>query len=193
MVLRVFFWFGPPNSRFTDEIFSGLISLIFTISAILDLYKIHKDGTPLLCSEDNHNATAFDELTRGDLLSIVNDEANTKELPCLTLLQLEAKVLVSVVLAGGTYMIAMQLRAYRKSEFTAAWLRNLLADFGVAIAIFAMVLVREFIFTTEVDLLNMPGKKTRRFAPFYTKNGSFCQDRLGTNTGKALKKRRVFL
>ena len=63
-------------SRFTDEIFSGLISLIFTISAILDLYQIHVDGKPELCSEDNHNASAFDELTRNNLLDIVNDEAD---------------------------------------------------------------------------------------------------------------------
>ena len=32
----------------------------------------------------------------------------------MTLLQVEAKTLVSVVLALGTYMIAMQMRAARK-------------------------------------------------------------------------------
>jgi hypothetical protein len=144
------------SSRFTDEIFSGLISLIFTISAILDLYQIHVDGKPELCSEDNHNASAFDALTRENLLDIVNDEANSFALPCTTVLQLEAKVLVSVVLAGGTYSIAMWCRAYRKSQYTAGWLRNLLADFGVALAIFCMVLIREFVFNTEVDLLKIP-------------------------------------
>ena len=37
------------------------------------------------------------------------------------------------------------------------------------------------------------GKKTPSFAPFYTKNGSFYQDRLGTNISKLLKKRCVFM
>ena len=52
----------------------------------------------------------------------------------------------------GTYMIAMALRAARKSVYTAVWLRNLLADFGVAVAIFAMVLASQYIFTSEVDM-----------------------------------------
>jgi len=32
-------------TRFTDEIFSGLISAIFTLSAILDLVKVHDNAT----------------------------------------------------------------------------------------------------------------------------------------------------
>ena len=35
------------------------------------------------------------------------------------------------------------------------------------------------------------GKETHLFAHFYTKNASFYQDRLGTNTGKTLRKGRV--
>ena len=35
------------------------------------------------------------------------------------------------------------------------------------------------------------GTETPLFAPFYTKNASFHQDRLGTNIGKPLKKRVV--
>ena len=34
------------------------------------------------------------------------------------------------------------------------------------------------------------GKETRLFAPFYTKDASFYQDRLGTNTGKTQKRAR---
>ena len=36
-------------TRFTDEIFSALISVIFILSAIIDLAKVHSDGTEQLC------------------------------------------------------------------------------------------------------------------------------------------------
>ena len=39
------FWVACVSSRFTDEIFSGLISAIFTLSAILDLVKVHDNAT----------------------------------------------------------------------------------------------------------------------------------------------------
>ena len=117
-------------SRFTDEIFAGLISLIFTITSILDLVKIHSDSSDELCSDMN---MPIANLSRANLISIVNeDDDATSLLPCMTLLQVEAKTLVSVVLAVGTYMIAMTLRSTRKSVFTAPWLRNFLADFGAA-------------------------------------------------------------
>ena len=139
-------------SRFTDEIFSGLISMIFTISAILDLVKVHSNGRDELCTGGMHA-----NLTRTELLGIVNEVEGGASTPaCVTLLQVEAKTLVSVVLALGTYMIAMSMRAARKSIYTSPLLRNFLADFGVAISIFAMVLVHEFIFTSEVDLLKVP-------------------------------------
>ena len=146
-------------SRFTDEVFAGLISLIFTISAILDLIKIHSDGSDELCSLSAGGATGTQmaNLSTADLLSVVNeDDAATALLPCLTLLQLETKTLVSVILAAGTFLIAMDLKALRGSLYAAPWLRNFLADFGVAIAIFAMVLVSQFVFTSDVDLLKMP-------------------------------------
>jgi hypothetical protein len=140
-------------TRWTDEIFAGLISLIFTISAIQDLIKVHTDGSKELCTfHDN-----VGNLTKSTLLEILNVEGHdTAKLPCITLLELEATTLVSIVLAVGTYMIAMALRAIRRSIYTRSIIRNILADFGVAISIFVMVLAHEFIFTTEVDLLKMP-------------------------------------
>eukprot|EP01046_Picozoa_sp_COSAG06_P096966 COSAG06_NODE_43072_length_375_cov_1.126812_1_plen_80_part_00 len=37
-----------------------------------------------------------------------------------------------------------------------------------------------------------PVRKTAPFAPFYAKKRSFCQDRLGTDIGKALKRSAAF-
>ena len=129
--------------RFTDEIFAGLISLIFTISAILDLVKVHTEGSEQMCSAVGQSGL-LQNMSKSDLISILDETMpDAKKLPCTTLLELEAKTLVSVVLALGTYMIAMALRAARRSQYTKPWIRNFLADFGVAISIFVMVLVHE--------------------------------------------------
>ena len=79
-------------------------------------------------------------LTCDDLEAVVNDnQTATSVLPCMTLLQVEAKTLVSVVLAIGTYSIAMAMRAAKSSGFYNASVRKAMGDFGVAFAIFCMV------------------------------------------------------
>lgn len=69
--------------------------------------QVHDDGREQLCGGDN---IAGANLTYDQLTGIVNEEEGMK-LPCMTLLQVEAKTLVSVVLALGTYLVAMTLRA----------------------------------------------------------------------------------
>ena len=66
------------------------------------------------------------------LEDIVDDSYSFGDLPCMPLLQLEAKTLVSVFLALGTYWIAMQLKSIRGSEITHRDVRKFLADFGKA-------------------------------------------------------------
>ena len=66
------------------------------------------------------------------LEDIVDDNYSFGDLPCMPLLQLEAKTLVSVFLALGTYWIAMQLKSIRGSEITHRDVRKFLADFGKA-------------------------------------------------------------
>jgi hypothetical protein len=145
-------------TRFTDEIFAGLISLIFTISAIMDLIGVHDDGTDVRCQD---NVVLAKNLSSAQLVGIIQEDSGAPSVlldECMTLLQIEAKTLVSVVLAIGTYMIAMQLRAARKSIFMSPRMRNFLADFGVAMSIFIMVLVHELVFTSDVDMLTVPDK-----------------------------------
>ena len=85
-----------------------------------------------LCDAESNST-----LTCDDLEAVVNDnQTATSVLPCMTLLQVEAKTLVSVVLAIGTYSIAMAMRAAKSSGFYNASVRKAMGDFGVAFAIF---------------------------------------------------------
>jgi mannitol/fructose-specific phosphotransferase system IIA component (Ntr-type) len=87
-------------TRFTDEIFSALISLIFIVEAIKALVGFFRNP-------EISNATA----------------------------------LLSVILALGTYYVAMVLSRFRTSRYLRAPVREFLADFGPTIAIASMTLV----------------------------------------------------
>ena len=143
-------------TRFTDEIFAALISTIFTVSAITDLVNVWLDGKQELCDSTDGSTASIKNFSRQSLEDIVNDNYNFDELPCMTMLQLEAKTLVSIFLALGTFWIAMSLKGIRASQITHRNVRKFLADFGVAIAIGTMVLIHEFVFTTPVDMLVIP-------------------------------------
>ncbi|MEM6470847.1 MAG: PTS sugar transporter subunit IIA [Planctomycetota bacterium] len=88
-------------TRFTDEIFSALMSLIF----------IYKAGEALV--EGFRNAESPGGSTE--------------------------KALLAVVLAVGTFYIAMTLARFRRSKYLFPWLREFLADFGPSIALATMV------------------------------------------------------
>ncbi len=106
-------------TRFTDEIFAALISVIFIYEALKNVFG------------------AFN----GDVNSY-------------------APALLSLVLAFGTYYIALNLQAMRRSRYLQPIAREFLADFGPTIALIAMTVVAAY-FTSRpnpVDLkqLNAP-------------------------------------
>jgi len=80
-------------TRFTDEIFSALISLIFIYEAIKSLVHIFED-----LDVKKHHDTA----------------------------------LLSLLLALGTFYIAMNLSQFRRSSYLRPRIREFLADFGPA-------------------------------------------------------------
>lgn len=90
-------------TRFTDEIFSALISIIFIYQAVMSLIE------------------AF---------SGIEDGNNGHDTALLTLL-----------LALGTYYIAMNLSQFRRSSYLRSRFREFLADFGPALALGAMTYV----------------------------------------------------
>lgn len=90
-------------TRFTDEIFSALMSLIF-------IYK------------------AIEALVAGFTAANVPGGSNEK-------------ALLAVLLALGTFYIAMTLAGFRRSKYLFPWMREFLADFGPSIALGCMVAV----------------------------------------------------
>jgi mannitol/fructose-specific phosphotransferase system IIA component (Ntr-type) len=114
-------------TRFTDEIFAALISVIFIYKAIESLVHIFEG-----LDELHHHDTA----------------------------------LLSVLLALGTFYVAITLAGLRRSRYMLPWTREFLADFGPTIAIAAMAMVAYWL--QEVNLDNLP-------AP----------DKLGTTSGRS--------
>uniref|UniRef100_A0A8C7KSI4 Anion exchange protein n=1 Tax=Oncorhynchus kisutch TaxID=8019 RepID=A0A8C7KSI4_ONCKI len=134
-------------TRFTQEIFSFLISLIFIYETFSKLGKVRfRGGAPfntgleligLACPLD-YKFIAF-------IASIplhVVGEPNT--------------ALLTLVLMSGTFFIAFYLRKFKNSSFFPGKLRRMIGDFGVPIAILIMVLVDYSIKDTYTQKLSVP-------------------------------------
>jgi mannitol/fructose-specific phosphotransferase system IIA component (Ntr-type) len=89
-------------TRFTDEIFSALMSLIFIYKAVGAIVVTFQEG----------------------------GTADSAE-----------KALLALVLAIGTFYIAMTLANFRNSIYLFPWMREFLADFGPSIALVCMIAV----------------------------------------------------
>ncbi|MGF1582077.1 MAG: PTS sugar transporter subunit IIA [Gemmataceae bacterium] len=104
-------------TRFTDEIFAALISIIFIVTAIEDIFLI---------SEKQEAA------------------------------QHHAVAVLSVLLALGTFYIAISLQGMRRSRYMLPWIREFLADFGPTIAIVVMTIVAFVYHEIYLDKLAAP-------------------------------------
>ncbi|NWY68691.1 B3AT protein, partial [Erithacus rubecula] len=117
-------------SRYTQEIFSFLISLIFIFETFSKLVTIFRDH-PL-----QRRYEVQDEYQRGVA------EPNT--------------ALLSLVLMAGTFFLAFFLRKFKNSSFLPGKVRRLIGDFGVPISIFIMALADFFISDTYTQKLSVP-------------------------------------
>ena len=102
-------------TRFTDEIFSALISLIFIYEAVRNLVEVFQ-GVETGASYEG--------------------------------------ALLALLLALGTFYIAMSLSQFRRSSFLLPWMREFLADFGPTLAMAAMAGVA--IWMSQVPLERLP-------------------------------------
>ncbi|XP_063156705.1 band 3 anion transport protein [Candoia aspera] len=120
-------------SRYTQEIFSILISLIFILETFFKLIKIFKEH-PLKEAYKN--------------ITLSRDEEPSDPAPNTALL--------SLVLMAGTFFTAFFLRKFKNSSFFPGRLRRVIGDFGVPIAIFIMTLADKFIKDTYTQKLKVP-------------------------------------
>uniref|UniRef100_A0A672PWA2 Bicarbonate transporter-like transmembrane domain-containing protein n=1 Tax=Sinocyclocheilus grahami TaxID=75366 RepID=A0A672PWA2_SINGR len=112
-------------SRFTQEIFSILISLIFIYETFAKLGRVFKEH-PLILNYKHLNSTAEDHWH-----SVVNYQRFLDN----------ATALLSMCLMFGCFSIAYYLRMFKNGRFLPGKIRRLLGDFGVPIAIFLTVAV----------------------------------------------------
>lgn len=117
-------------SRFTQEIFSFLISLIFIYETFSKLIKIFQQH-PL---QRHYNSTTAEPP--------LYPQPNT--------------ALLSLILMAGTFFIAFFLRKFKNSGFFPGKLRRMIGDFGVPIAIVIMVTADYFIEDTYTQKLKVP-------------------------------------
>ncbi|XP_030799160.1 anion exchange protein 2 isoform X2 [Camarhynchus parvulus] len=142
-------------SRFTQEIFAFLISLIFIYETFSKLAKIFQEHPLHGCLSANSSAEAWGNGTVA--------MANTTALATSPAARGAAKVtgqpntaLLSLVLMAGTFFIAFFLRKFKNSRFFPGRIRRLIGDFGVPIAILVMVLVDYSIQDTYTQKLSVP-------------------------------------
>jgi hypothetical protein len=102
-------------TRFTDEIFAALISSIFIVEALNDIFG-------LLSNPD------------------VKDDS----------------ALLSLLLASGTFAIAIGLSRMRRTPYLREKMREFLSDFGPAIALFIMTYVAFLFPNVVIQTLNVP-------------------------------------
>ncbi|NXO77625.1 B3AT protein, partial [Sitta europaea] len=117
-------------SRYTQEIFSFLISLIFIFETFSKLVTIFK----------NHPLKREYEVQKEFKVGVA--EPNT--------------ALLSLVLMAGTFFLAFFLRKFKNSSFLPGKVRRLIGDFGVPISIFIMSLADYFIQDTYTQKLSVP-------------------------------------
>ncbi|XP_049654245.1 anion exchange protein 2 isoform X1 [Accipiter gentilis] len=139
-------------SRFTQEIFAFLISLIFIYETFSKLAKIFQEhplhgclrvnGTGAEAEAWRNTSAAPANGTAGRAATKVTGQPNT--------------ALLSLVLMAGTFFIAFFLRKFKNSRFFPGRIRRLIGDFGVPIAILVMVLVDYSIQDTYTQKLSVP-------------------------------------
>ncbi|XP_054616225.1 solute carrier family 4 member 1a (Diego blood group) [Dunckerocampus dactyliophorus] len=143
-------------SRFTQEIFSILISLIFIYETFYKLFKIFK-AHPLILNYAQLNASLENPFHHVVTKSHVHNASN--ETGHETLSEMKGypnTALLSMCLMLGCFFIAYFLRLFKNGTYLPGPLRRLIGDFGVPIAIFVMIAVDINIKDTYTQKLVVP-------------------------------------
>ncbi|KAK5643033.1 hypothetical protein RI129_009200 [Pyrocoelia pectoralis] len=160
-------WF----SRFTEEIFSALISLLYIVESLMNLILVFSRH-PLLGTYYNLN-NLIQQLNRTEYNSTDNFLArNISELTALVknsslpasvpmkdsvgLVNQPNTALLCTILSLGTFAIAYYLLLFRNSQFLGRSARRALGDFGVPIAIVIMAALDYIVPNTYTEKLTVP-------------------------------------
>ncbi|XP_061562535.1 solute carrier family 4 member 1b (Diego blood group) isoform X1 [Phycodurus eques] len=144
-------------SRFTQEIFSILISIIFIYETFAKLARIFK-AHPLILNYDHLNASLENPWRPRVEQTVILDNVtgNTTVLVNTLTPPYPNTALLSMCLMLGCFFIAYFLRQFKNGTFLPGKVRRLLGDFGVPIAIFLMIVVDYIIGDTYTQKLVVP-------------------------------------
>merc|ERR1712088_248363 len=145
-------------TKFTKDIFAGLVSLLFIFEAFNKLVKIFR-AHPL--QETYDYCTHLPD--HSHIFNHTSEMYNATRLSCTADKILETTktpqpntALMSMILMFGTFFIAYFLRLFRNSQYLGRNARRAMADFGVPIAIVIMVLVDWSAGDTFTEKLKVP-------------------------------------
>ncbi|XP_060795332.1 solute carrier family 4 member 1b (Diego blood group) [Neoarius graeffei] len=144
-------------SRFTQEIFSILISLIFiyeTFAKLGSIFKVH----PLNLNYEHLNTSVADPWhpVVTHRTTVNNSTGNITTVSTIHYRAYPNTALLSMCLMFGCFSIAYFLRIFKNGCFLPGKVRRLMGDFGVPIAIFLMVAVDININDTYTQKLVVP-------------------------------------
>ncbi|XP_022056092.1 solute carrier family 4 member 1b (Diego blood group) [Acanthochromis polyacanthus] len=144
-------------SRFTQEIFSILISLIFIYETFAKLGRTFKSH-PLILNYDHLNASLENPWQSKVEETVIYDNVtgNTTVIISTIKSPYPNTALLSMCLMLGCFFIAYFLRQFKNGMFLPGKVRRLLGDFGVPIAIFLMIVVDYNINDTYTQKLVVP-------------------------------------
>ncbi|KAL7073970.1 hypothetical protein ACQ4LE_006611 [Meloidogyne hapla] len=115
-------------TRFTEEAFATLISIVFILQAFEKLFEISYEAP------------------------ITRHPQEVLHSACHCIIQTEE---FSIILTCGTFLIAYSLNVFRHSRYFSFRVRNLISDFSVLIAIVSLTLTT-YLIGLEVPSLKMP-------------------------------------
>ncbi|KAK6165534.1 hypothetical protein SNE40_022447 [Patella caerulea] len=158
-------------TRFTEEIFAILISLIFIYEVIKKLDKTFQEHplmphypttyngsdvsmpTPYLFNSTAYNitfnATYYSEVQTLDNLTYNTPDHEDHVLYTDKKIHQPNTALMSTILCIGTFLVAWFLKICRNSKFLGRHVRRALGDFGILLAILSMVLL-DYLVTDQV-------------------------------------------
>ncbi|XP_071757262.2 solute carrier family 4 member 1b (Diego blood group) [Centroberyx gerrardi] len=144
-------------SRFTQEIFSILISLIFIYETFAKLGRIFK-AHPLVLNYHHLNSTVDNPWHPVVIKEQIYDNATGNMTVATTTVNraYPNTALLSMCLMLGCFFIAFFLRQFKNGTFLPGKVRRLIGDFGVPIAIFLMIVVDINVDDTYTQKLVVP-------------------------------------
>lgn len=154
-------------TRFTQEIFSALITLIYIVETIMKLVSVYKKH-PLLADYnlppptmvgsglEADNATLGGTSTSVDGMNNTTNSSLNVEFVSQSPLNMPNTALFCTILTLGTFTVAYYLKLFRNSHFFGRNARRALGDFGVPISITIFVIIDYFIPQVYTEKLSVP-------------------------------------